>query len=273
MHSARRFFRYERERICAEKGVTHAEAGARVGVSRASFTQMLAGKSLLSRPAVEVLGMHFGFAESVPRLLEVLGIARYGDNSDTPVVPGEELVRAVEAYATEIIAFDPLVVPPLAQTPAYAQALASTSIPRALGRDVDHAHRMLLQRQQAVSGTSPARFLCLLDECALQRVVGGHAVMAAQYTHLLDLAALPTVTLQIVPFEASGQAALGAGVNLVRYGGTTVAWQETWTAVLHDNTAEAVDRHEVAAGRLRELTLGPADSVALLQELRSRAAA
>ena len=41
----------------------------------------------------------------------------------------------------------------------------------------------------------------ILDEAAVQRPVGGEAVMRHQRARLLELAARPTVTVQVVPFE------------------------------------------------------------------------
>ena len=48
----------------------------------------------------------------------------------------------------------------------------------------------------------------VLDEAALRRLVGGPEVMREQLTRLREVATLPNVTLQIVPFAAGGHAGM-----------------------------------------------------------------
>ena len=54
------------------------------------------------------------------------------------------------------------------------------------------------------------RLWAVIDESVLHRPTGGRQVLHAQLEHLLDITALPTVTLQVLPFELGRSAAEGA---------------------------------------------------------------
>ena len=68
---ARRVLRYELDRLCDQAGKTHTQAGERLGMSRVGFTQLISGKNLPSRPALEVLMDFFGRRDRIPIRLKV----------------------------------------------------------------------------------------------------------------------------------------------------------------------------------------------------------
>lgn len=86
----------------------------------------------------------------------------------------------------------------------------------------------LLERQAAVfDRPDPAKAWFVLDESALQRVVGGPDVMQAQLVKLCDLASSPNVHVRILPFESVTYAGLdGMFVTLALADGTEVAYHE-----------------------------------------------
>jgi Domain of unknown function (DUF5753)/Helix-turn-helix len=104
-----------------------------------------------------------------------------------------------EDQSTTLRVWMPGIVDGLAQTEAYAAAQIATEpgLDRA-GREARLAARMA--RQQRVLGRAkPPLVTLLIDECALYRRVGSPQIMAAQLRHLLDMAALPNITMQVMP--------------------------------------------------------------------------
>src|SRR5947199_9262299 len=73
---ARRVLRYELDRLCEQAGKTHTQAGERLGMSRVGFTQLVSGKNLPSRPALEILMDFVGRPDRIPAMLELLAVAR-----------------------------------------------------------------------------------------------------------------------------------------------------------------------------------------------------
>jgi transcriptional regulator with XRE-family HTH domain len=90
----------------------------------------------------------------------------------------------------------------LLQTPDYARALIAavprTSAETAAGRlasRTERQHRVLMRED-------PPSAWILVDELSLYRKVGSEEVMAVQLRHLLEVGAMPTVTLQVLPAVA-----------------------------------------------------------------------
>src|SRR5262245_27241762 len=73
---ARRVLRYELARLCEQAGKNHSQAGERLGVTRVGFTQLVSGKNLPSRPAIEVLMAFFGRPDRIPMMVELLKVAK-----------------------------------------------------------------------------------------------------------------------------------------------------------------------------------------------------
>jgi hypothetical protein len=73
-------------------------------------------------------------------------------------------------------------------------------------------------RQALLDGPHGLRVHAIMDEMVLHRQVGGPAVLRGQLGHLLDLANLPNVTIQIVPFSAGAWATMNGPVIILRFG-------------------------------------------------------
>jgi transcriptional regulator with XRE-family HTH domain len=103
-----------------------------------------------------------------------------------------------ESTAGRTISYEPFVVPGLLQTPAYAR----TRITRGVGsisRSVEEILRIRMERQAVVRRRNPADFVFFVHEQALRTQVGSAAVMHEQVLHMVLMAALDHVTLQVVP--------------------------------------------------------------------------
>ena len=115
----------------------------------------------------------------------------------------QDWVADIEATATTLRWFEPLIVPGLLQTEAYAQALYATRV--GLGPDdIDALVSARLARQDVLARAAPPMLWVILDEGVLRRPVGGRGVMAEQVRLLHEAAYRPTVRVEILP------AAIGA---------------------------------------------------------------
>jgi transcriptional regulator with XRE-family HTH domain len=120
-----------------------------------------------------------------------------------------------EQEATLIRWFQPLLVPGLLQTEAYARALLewgglleeSTAEKSVLSR---------MERQQVLGKVRPPQFIALVDEGVLRRLVGDHSIMVEQCERLLKAAELPHVSIHVVPAGAGGHAGLAGPFILAK---------------------------------------------------------
>ena len=108
----------------------------------------------------------------------------------------------VENKAARICVWSPGIIDGLLQTEGYAAALLGT-LPGATAEAVTsrQANRMARQRRVLLREDPPAAWF-VVDHAALYRLVGSAQVMAGQVRRLTEVAALPNVTVQVLPAVA-----------------------------------------------------------------------
>jgi transcriptional regulator with XRE-family HTH domain len=118
--------------------------------------------------------------------------------------------RTVEEQAVQLRTFEPMLVPGLVQTEAYARAVLTGSGLHT-PEEVEHLLAGRLARQELIKGERPKLFTAIVDEVALRRVVGGREVQRDQLTHLVELSRLPHVRLHVIPADAGPHAGMAGG--------------------------------------------------------------
>src|SRR5437764_9696656 len=108
----------------------------------------------------------------------------------------------LEADASSLRAFQPLLVPGLLQTETYARAVIRAMRPDADESEIQRRVAARTARQELLIEENPPAFWAVIDEAVLHRVVGGPDVMAHQTRRLAEAAQMPHVTIQVVPFGA-----------------------------------------------------------------------
>ncbi|MFI8277283.1 DUF5753 domain-containing protein [Streptomyces sp. NPDC085929] len=109
----------------------------------------------------------------------------------------------METQAASIHSYDPLVIPGLLQTPAYAAAVIEETHPHITAEQAATRLEVRLRRQhRAHHPARPFRLWVVLDESALHRAVGTADVMCEQLEHLNRLGAQPHITVQVLPHTA-----------------------------------------------------------------------
>lgn len=91
----------------------------------------------------------------------------------------------------------PQLIPGLLQTGDVARAIMG-GLPAA-----DTSVAMRLARKDILTRRDPVEFVALVGEAALRQPLADPEVMVAQLRHLLAMAELPTVTLQVVPLRTA----------------------------------------------------------------------
>jgi hypothetical protein len=114
----------------------------------------------------------------------------------------------LETAATSIDVYMSVIVPALLQTADYARAVIGAVRPDLPGAEIDRRVELRLRRQALLDQDHPPALRVLLDDTVLRRPVGGEAVMAAQRRRLLEDAARPAVTLQVLSTEAGAHAGM-----------------------------------------------------------------
>ncbi|MFD0210091.1 helix-turn-helix domain-containing protein [Streptomyces hirsutus] len=106
----------------------------------------------------------------------------------------EQDASALRQYQCELL-------PGLMQTAAYARELHTTGA-HLSPEDIDRAVRVRLERQEMLTRPDAPDAWFVVNEGAVRNVIGDRALMREQLERALDSAALPNVTLQVLPFDA-----------------------------------------------------------------------
>jgi len=172
-------------------------------------------------------------------------------HSYSDVLPAWFRVSVGLEEAAELIrGYDPHCVPGLLQTEDYARALIATGFPDAPAEETGRRVALRLARQQLLARPHPPKLWTVIDEGALRRPAGGRGVMRAQIDHLIAAAAMPHVTLQILPFAAGPHPAPYGPFRVFRFPGRQlpdIVYGESLTSAFY------LDKPDEAAAWLQAL--------------------
>jgi len=197
------------------------------------------------------------------------------DYRDVLSEAGQDYV-IMEAAASEILGYDAHQVPDLLQTSEYAAAVADADPACTADEQRAHAVEVKLARQR-VLGERNTRLEFVVGEAALHQVVGGAGVMRRQLARLAAIAdsgadaAVPGVSLQVLPFTAGAHAAAGAGsMTILRFAGPQglgVIHLAALAGGVSLEGREEVARYIGAFAQLRAAALTQAASARLLRAM------
>jgi transcriptional regulator with XRE-family HTH domain len=178
----------------------------------------------------------------------------------------------LEADATFIALFELIVVPGLLQTDAYARALIERG---PFADDPDRVDRLVavrIRRQELLQRLNPPKLWTVLDEAALRRQVGGRSLMRTQFSHLVDVCALPHVTLQVIPFAAGTHRGVSGAFKILDVGDRgdlRIVTVDSLTAMSYREEEADVQAYSAAFDGLRATALSEQDSQKLIARLMS----
>jgi transcriptional regulator with XRE-family HTH domain len=182
----------------------------------------------------------------------------------------------LEAEATAISGFHSSVLPGLLQTSEYAvevhrAAVPEVSTPELTPAVIEQRVEARLRRQDLLTKENPLKFSIVLDEAVLHRLVGGSAVMKNQLEHVADVAALPNVRIQVIPYGVGAHPALESTFYILDFAGIlpSVVYVEGLVGWIFLERSEDLDRYRRVFQRLSDIALNPEESIALVGAISS----
>jgi Domain of unknown function (DUF5753)/Helix-turn-helix domain len=256
-------------------GVSPEEAGYEIRASRSKISRMERGRvGFKDRDVADLLTL-YGITDEQTRA-RILSLAR---QASTPgwwskyddILPyWFEGYLGMEGAASVIRTFELQFVHGLFQTEAYARAVTMLGLEAASAEEIDRRVGMRLKRQDLLASAQPPQVWSVMDEAALRRPVGGREVMRAQLNHLAEIASLPRVTLQVVPFGRGGHAAAGGSFTILRFAEQDlpdIVYIEQLTSALYLDGQKDVDRYMEVMTELGAQALTPARTARFLAEI------
>ena len=196
----------ELRRLRDAAGLTQEEVSERTGKDRSTLYRLESAQQRPQRSTlIQLLDL---YGASPDRRAELLGLLREAGQrgwmqphrSDLPDIYSDYI--SFESEARSVSNYESLFIPGLLQTEDYARAVIRGTLPHATTEQVETRVTARMERQALLVGDNSLQLWAIMDEAAVRRVVGGPTVMREQLARLREAAALPHVTVQIIPYAA-----------------------------------------------------------------------
>ncbi|MET8994716.1 helix-turn-helix transcriptional regulator [Amycolatopsis sp. NPDC004169] len=262
-------------RLREEAGITRQQAGYNIRGSESKISRLELGRvGFKERDVTDLLTMYGvddpterkAFLDMVKQSNEPGWWRRFGDtmpNWFTDLVGLEEAAARIQIW-------EPLYVSGLLQIEPYARAIFSHGRSEMADERVDQLVALRMRRQKMFSRPDAPRVWMVLDESVLHRPIGGMKVLKQQIEYLLEMSALPHVSIQILPFSRSGLSAEHA-FSLLRFGEPelpNIAYVEYMTGAHYIEKREEIEKYSRALDMLAVDAETPERSRAMLGKRR-----
>lgn len=251
--------------------LTLDQVSQKLGLSASTLSRLENGKRDPSSEEVAailaILGVTGGERD---RLLDM---ARGGIGSSGMVEHSNPTVQSrtylsFETQATVITNFEPLLVPGLAQTAEYADAVISAIQVDEDDPDIEARVARRMARQAILTRKRPPRFNAILMELGLRQPIGSPKLMARQVRSLIDVADRDNVSLRLIPMSTVVHAGLAGPLVMLEFANhPTVVHIEARTTGLFRDDPDEVAAYRLAVEKLTAAALDKAGSVDLLRSI------
>ncbi|MBB6421706.1 helix-turn-helix domain-containing protein [Streptomyces massasporeus] len=180
-------------------------------------------------------------------------------------------VRALaqlEARAVELGVYVGLSIHGLLQTPEHARALFEAWQPPYSEEEVEHLVAARMARK-VIFERSPAPALSfVLEEATLRRRVGGTMVWRQQLEHLLGVARLRNVTLQVMRMSSGAHPGLDGRIEVLKFAdGAVVGRSDGAFSGRPTSDPKHLRILELRYGTIRAQALTPGESLAFIEQV------
>ncbi|HEX5296864.1 MAG TPA: helix-turn-helix transcriptional regulator [Streptosporangiaceae bacterium] len=271
----RRRLRTELRAARLKRDLTQDQVAKAMDWSLSKMNRIEKAKTGISTNDLKALLPFYGITDSsqTEELLDLARAARqpgwWRHYSDVAPPALLELID-YESAASGVRQFETTFVPGILQTEEYASAVLqvlydeeSVSEKVAILVDLRTRRRGLLTSQNAPN------FVFVLDESVIVRLVGSQSATSQQLEHLVNMAKLPNVTIQIVPFRAGLHPGMKGPFEVVEFDDTpdeNIVFVEEQNGNFISDEPKQTGSYIEAFRRIREKSLSPSDSISRLLE-------
>ncbi|MGW2642187.1 helix-turn-helix domain-containing protein [Streptomyces sp. NPDC001348] len=259
----------ELKRLRELSGLTVQDAGAAIGMGRVHLTHVENGRTAISADRIRTLCEAYGgtsstYVEALVSLAESSGKGWWSEYRHQLPASALDLAE-LEARATHLRSYESLFLPGLFQVAGYTRAIFQASDAVSTAEEIDAAVRFRGERQRILTADNPPQVHAVIHEAALHMRFGGTDIMRQQLLRLVELAELPHVTIQIMPFTAVAVSALTTPFcHLASHHGaleTVLMEHPARSAYLHGEDDVAKYRHQFS--RLGNAALPAVDATVI----------
>lgn len=259
-------------RLREASGVSREAAGDAIRASHAKISRLELGRvGFKVRDVADLLTL-YGITDEQERE-SFLALARranepgwwhqYGD-----VLPSWfGMYLGLEQASAVIRTYEAQFVPGLLQTADYSRAVIQLRHLSESAEDIERRVALRMTRQGFLTQPGAPELWAVVDESVLRRPLGSREIVRAQLRHLIRMAELPNITLQVVPFYVGGHAAAGGPFTILRFSEPDlpdIVYLEQLTSALYLDKKHETDNYVVVMDRLCIQAESPVDTMSFL---------
>ncbi|MBZ6199749.1 helix-turn-helix domain-containing protein [Streptomyces olivaceus] len=175
---------------------------------------------------------------------------------------------SLEREAVELHVYEMYAVPGLLQTEEYARAVFAVRRPLLDEDRIEQGLSARLARQEIFARKPAPLVSFVLEECVLQRPLGGREVLRGQLEQVLLIGHKRNVEIQVMPVSREDHGALGGPFTLIDTPeGRRIAYAEVQGDSRLYSGQPKVRELEARYGILRAQALTPSESLAYVEKL------
>ncbi|MGH3776921.1 MAG: helix-turn-helix domain-containing protein [Pseudonocardiaceae bacterium] len=262
-------------RLREARGITREAAGEAIRASHAKISRLELGRvGFKARDVADLLTLYSvtdehqrdAFLTLVRHANEPGWWRQYGDVLSSWF----ETYLGLEQASSVIRTYEVQFVPGLLQTEDCARAVMQLCQLHSSAAEVDRRVALRLARQDFLTQPGAPDYWAVVDEAVLRRPLGSQAILRAQVRHLIEMAELPNITLQVVPFRTGGHVAAGGPFTILRFAEPDlpdIVYLEQLTSAVYLDKKHETDNYLLVMDRLCVEAESPANTTSLLKEI------
>ncbi|MGH3864737.1 MAG: helix-turn-helix domain-containing protein [Pseudonocardiaceae bacterium] len=252
-------------------GVTTGAAGHAIRASHAKISRMELGRVGFKERDVADLLTLYGITDEQERGV-FLALARRSNvpgwwHHYSDILPSWfEMYLGLEQASSVIRTYEPQLVPGLLQTEEGARAVIRLCDLSASAEDIERRVALRMKRQKVLTQPEAPSYWVVIDEAALWRL-DGRSAMREQIRHLIEMAELTNITLQVIPLYSGAHAAVGGPFTILRFSEPDlpdIVYLEQLTSALYLDKIQDVQYYQVVMDRLCVQAKPPAEAIRFL---------
>jgi hypothetical protein len=155
------------------------------------------------------------------------------------------------------------------QTEAYAFAVHKRALPKLAEEVIRQRVEERVHRRRLLTAENPPRYHAIMDEAALHRIFGSPEVMRDQLEWLTEVAELPNVMIQVVPYTAGAHPALESCFSILTFDGVLSPFVHVESLVgrMSLERPDDINRYREIFLALEDMALEPDESIALIARI------
>ncbi|MEU9014414.1 helix-turn-helix transcriptional regulator [Streptomyces sp. NPDC048479] len=179
---------------------------------------------------------------------------------------------SLEAEAVSLYTYECRLIPGLLQTEAYARTLFTNQLPPLGDEQIEAQLAARLERQRLLRERPNTAYSFILEEHLFLRRTGGRQVTLDLIEHVLGLAELRNIEIQIMPLVQENHAGLGGPMQLVEPPDNRwLGYSEGQKSGQFISDPKVVSELQMRYARMRSQARTLKDSVSLLRQMRGAA--